>query len=219
MIWLLWKRQAPIYLKSQLPYKGAVMRPFVLLSFAILAWFPTAADAGSSNLNPRVRVHAGAAVSEGPAPVGYTAGIDARASRFIYMNLAAFFNPTNPISNELDREGLRTPHLVRHGIYALPGIRIPHRQPKAFSWDITFRGGFGILWTTYAGTKTNPYYGAQPLDADVMTAAGVDVGIRRGPLGIRVAGRTFFAWPHDHSSHTDPFFWAPQLSVEGLYQF
>jgi hypothetical protein len=195
------------------------MRPFTLFFLAMLTWFPTAAEAGSSNLNPRVRVHAGAALSEGPAPVGYTAGIDARASRFIYMNLAAFFNPTNPLSGDLNREELRAPHLIRHGIYALPGIRIPHRQPKAFSWDITFRGGFGILWTSYAGDKTNSSYGSQPLDADVMTAAGVDLGIRRGAVGLRLAARTFFAWPHDHASHTDPFFWAPQVSVEGLYQF
>ena len=219
MTWLLWRRPVPICSKSEPLYDGAGMRPFCLFFFAVLMWLPTVPEAGASNLNPRVRVHAGAAVSEGPAPIGFTAGVDARASRFIYMNLAAFFSPTNPLVGELNREELRAPHLIRHGIYALPGIRIPHRQPKAFSWDITFRGGFGILWTSYAGDKTNSSYGAQPLDADVMTAAGVDLGIRRGAIGLRLAARTFFAWPHDHADHTDPFFWAPQLSVEGLYQF
>ena len=190
----------------------------VILALVSMLVMSSTADA-QSNLNPRVRVHGGAVVSEGPTPVGFTAGIDSRASRFIYLDIGGFMNPFNPITNELDRDALRSPHLVQHGIYALPGIRIPHRQPKAFSWDITFRTGFGLLWTTFAGTKTNPNYGTQPLDADVMTAAGVDLGIRRGALGLRAAGRVLVSWPHDYASQRDPLFWAPQLAVEGLYQF
>ena len=190
-----------------------------ILVFISLFFTNAMAEAAQSNLNPRVRVHGGAVVSEGPTPLGFTAGIDSRASRFIYLDIGGFMNPFNPITNELDRDGLRSPHLVRHGIYALPGIRIPHRQPKNFSWDVTFRTGFGLLWTTFAGTKTNPNYGTQPLDADVMTAAGMDIGIRRGALGIRAAGRVLISWPHDYSSQSDPFFWAPQVALEGLYQF
>jgi hypothetical protein len=84
---------------------------------------------------------------------------------------------------------------------------------------VTFRSGFGILWTSYVGTKTNPYYGSQPMDADVMTTAGLDFGIRRGAIGLRAAGRVLLAWPHDYGERVDPFFYAPQLSLEGLYQF
>lgn len=191
----------------------------VAVVFASLLFSLPAAEATQSNLNPRVRVHGGAVVSEGPTPVGFTVGVDSRASRFIYLDIGGFMNPFNPITNDLDRDTLRSPHLLQHGIYALPGIRIPHRQPKAFSWDITFRTGFGLLWTTFAGTKTNPSYGSQPSDADVMTAAGVDLGIRRGSLGIRAAGRVLIAWPHDYATQSDPFFWAPQVALEGLYQF
>ena len=184
-----------------------------------LAIAPLQAEAANSNLNPRVRVHAGAVISEGPNPAGFTAGVDSRASRFIYLDIGGFMNPFSPFVDELDRDALRAPHIARHGIYAMPGIRIPHRQPRAFSWDVTFRTGFGILWTSYVGTKTNPYYGAQPLDADVMTAAGLDLGIRRGAIGLRAAGRVLLAWPHDYGERVDPFFYAPQLSIEGLYQF
>ena len=200
---------------------GALMKPWntLILVFISLFFMNDVVEAAQSNLNPRVRVHGGAVVSEGPTPLGFTVGIDSRASRFIYLDIGGFMNPFNPITNDLDRDGLRSPHLVRHGIYALPGIRIPHRQPKNFSWDVTFRTGFGLLWTTFAGTKTNPNYGSQPLDADVMTAAGMDFGIRRGALGIRAAGRVLISWPHDYSSQSDPFFWAPQVALEGLYQF
>jgi hypothetical protein len=189
----------------------------VLFSMMFSFW-PTQAEASPSTVNPRVRVHAGAVVSEGPNPTGFTLGVDSRASRFIYLDIGGFLNPFSTF-DDLDLDNLRAPHLARHGMYILPGLRIPHRQPKAFSWDVTFRGGFGILWTSYVGTKINPSYGSRPLDADIMTAAGLDFGIRRGALGLRFAGRVLVATPHDYGEKTDPLFYAPQLSVEGLYQF
>jgi hypothetical protein len=185
----------------------------------LLTLVPLQADAARSTLNPRVRVHGGAVIAEGPSPVGFTFGVDSRASRFIYLDIGGFLNPFSPFGEDLDLENLRAPHLARHGMYILPGLRIPHRQPKAFSWDVTFRSGFGILWTSYVGTKTNPSYGNQPLDADVMTVGGLDFGIRRGAIGLRATGRVLFAWPHDYGEREDPFFYAPQLSLEALYQF
>jgi hypothetical protein len=191
----------------------------MVLFTVVLTLLPTRVEAARSTLNPRVRVHGGAVVSEGPNPVGFTAGVDSRASRFIYLDIGGFMNPFSPFVEELDLDSLRAPHLARHGMYILPGLRIPHRQPKAFSWDVTFRSGFGILWTSYVGTKTNPSYGSQPLDADVMTVGGLDFGIRKGAIGLRAAGRVLLAWPHDYGERNDPFFYAPQLSLEGLYQF
>jgi hypothetical protein len=190
----------------------------MVLFSMVLSFWPTQAEASPSTVNPRVRVHAGAVVSEGPNPTGFTVGIDSRASRFIYLDIGGFLNPFSSFE-DLDLDSLRAPHLARHGMYILPGLRIPHRQPKAFSWDVTFRGGFGILWTSYVGTKINPSYGSRPLDADIMTAAGLDFGIRRGALGLRFAGRVLVATPHDYGEKKDPLFYAPQLSVEGLYQF
>ena len=190
----------------------------MVLFSMVLSFWPTQAEASPSTVNPRVRLHAGAVVSEGPNPTGFTVGVDSRASRFIYLDIGGFVNPFSSFE-DLDLDNLRAPHLARHGMYILPGLRIPHRQPKAFSWDVTFRGGFGILWTSYVGTKINPSYGSRPLDADIMTAAGLDFGIRRGALGLRFAGRVLVATPHDYGEKTDPLFYAPQLSVEGLYQF
>jgi hypothetical protein len=190
----------------------------MVLFSMVLSFWPGQAEAARSTMNPRVRVHAGAVVSEGPNPTGFTLGIDSRASRFIYLDIGGFLNTFSPLDG-LDRGSLRVPHLARHGMFILPGLRIPHRQPKAFSWDVTFRGGFGILWTSYVGTMINSSYGGQPLDADIMTVGGLDFGIRKGALGLRVAGRVLVATPHDYGEKTDPLFYAPQLSLEGLYQF
>lgn len=194
------------------------VNPFFIL-LLVFSWIPNEANATASNLNPRVRVHGGAIFSQSPAPTALTFGVDSRASRFIYLDIGGFLSPFALPGDEVNAESLSQTHLARHGIYAMPGIRIPHRQPKAFSWDINFRTGFGILWTDYIGEKTNNSYGSQPIEADVMTAAGIDLGIRRGELGVRLATRLLFAWPHDHDEKTDPLLIAPQLSVEGLYQF
>jgi len=194
------------------------VNPLFLL-LLVFTWLPNEANATASNLNPRVRVHGGAVFSQSPAPAGLTFGVDSRASRFIYLDIGGFLSPFERLTNDVLSEGSSLTHLARHGIYAMPGIRIPHRQPKAFSWDINFRTGFGILWTDYVGEKSNNSYGTQPMEADVMTAAGIDFGIRRGELGLRFASRLLFAWPHDHDEKTDPLLIAPQFSIEGLYQF
>ncbi|MSQ01517.1 MAG: hypothetical protein EXR71_06445 [Myxococcales bacterium] len=177
--------------------------------------------ASAATLEPQVRIHLGANYVGGPAPFGVSAGMDARLTRLVGIDLGGFVTPgTIAEEDRITRSNNADYFSLRHGIYFAPGLRIPHPQPRRWAWEIFIRAGAGAVW--YADTKP----GAYSLDGDEypVTAAmggmgGADAFVRVGIWGVRVAGRAWLYEGQHPQSSTPALLVQPQVSLEGIVQF
>ena len=181
-------------------------------------WVMPAQAAGNS-MNPRIRAHVGAVITEGPNPIGITGGMESRMSRLLYVDLGAMVNPASIRLEELGDQEFSQDFLVRDYIYIMPGLRIPHKQPVNFQWDINLRAGPAVLWTAYVGDVLNPETLYDELEMDVSMLTGADLGLMFGSMGVRFSGRVVLAMPFDQARGTGQFIWVPQGGIEAFYQF
>jgi hypothetical protein len=184
----------------------------------LLAVAPSAlaADVG---LDPQNRLHLGVNVVDGPSPIGVTGGFDSRLTRLVNLDVGAFVSPV-PISEDVDVGASEFAEFqrLRHGVYVAPGLRIPHPQPKAFAYDLTLRGGAGVIWIadldSAAFDKSN--YNVTPAAAGVV---GADVLLRVQRVGLRVSGKAWMYSAVQPSPEKQIFMLRSQWGVEGVYQF
>jgi len=189
--------------------------------FALAVWTSAStAQAAGNVMEPRVRAHVGGFMTQGPAGAGLTGGLESRLSRMIYVDLGALYNPVD-ITTVKDLDGATTqePFLLRHVLYLTPGLRIPHRQPDGFRWDINFRLGPGVLWSAYVGDSLNPEQILDEMEADVALIGGADLGILVGQYGVRLSGRVVAAQPYHKATQLETPYYAPVGLLEGFYQF
>lgn len=182
------------------------------------------AHAQSMALEPQVRVHAGLNVVGGPSGFGLTGGLDSRLTRYIALDIGGFASPVaiDPAYTWDGAADAGTPdfYRLRHGIYATPGIRIPHAQPKRWAWDAFVRGGGGVIWTADLAPTADP---SSDLDVAIRPSpagvVGADVLVRFGRFGARAFGK---AWMFDvlQIVPTRSFFVVrPQYGLEALVQW
>jgi len=191
----------------------------VLLSLGLFLWAQPALAAGNA-MNPRVRAHGGVVITEGPSGIGITGGMESRLSRLLYVDLGGMVNPVDlREQDDLENSEASQPFLVRHYIYILPGLRVPHRQPVNFQWDLNFRAGPAALWTAYVGQTLNPEAPYDALEVDVSMLGGVDLGVMFGSVGLRLSGQVVVAKPFDPIRGSAILLSAPQAGIEGFYQF
>ena len=142
--------------------------------------------------------------------------MESRFTRFLYLDFGGVVNPSEiGVVEEDSAESFS----LRHCIYLLPGIRIPHRQPAGFLWDVNLRAGPGVLWTAFLGDTLNPAVSSDALDLDVAVVAGADVALMKNQFGIRATGRLVFAWPFHLDIGNEVGYWVPLYALEGFYQF
>ena len=189
-----------------------------LIISGFFLWVMPAQAAGNA-MNPRVRAHVGAVITEGPNPVGITGGMESRMSRLLYVDLGAMFNPAQVQLDEAETMELSQTFLVRDYIYILPGLRIPHKQPVNFQWDFNLRAGPAVLWSAYVGDVLNPETLYDELEMDVSMLTGADLGLMFGSMGLRFSGRVVLAMPFDQAQGKGRFIWVPQGGLEAFYQF
>lgn len=192
----------------------------MLSAALLLIAFVNTASAGAA-LEPQVRLHVGANYVGGPSPFGVSAGMDARLTRIIGIDLGGFASPVaiGPENLTLQADDSDYFHL-RHGVYVAPGIRIPHPQPRTWAWEFFVRGGGGVIW--FADTSPDSpgldesEYAVTP---GIGGFGGADAFVRFGHFGVRVLGR---AWVYEgqHRQPADPALLVqPQVAVEGIVQF
>lgn len=178
------------------------------------------ADAGRPSLDPEVKLHGGYSVVKGPRGSGFMLGFDSRMTRSIYVDLGAFFSPM-PITEEHALDDDLDPgeyFRLRHSIYVLPGFRIPHKQPKDFSWDVLLRAGPSVAWSADLTPNYTPNH-ERLLEVDSAFIAGVDVQIKREAVGLRASARGLLLAPFYEDDFTEVIFWGTQFGLEALYQF
>ena len=192
-----------------------------MLSFVLVMLLGIGSAHAGASLEPQNRVHAGLSVVDGPAPVGVVAGFDSRLSRLIAMDIGGWVSPAQiPIGAALEDADYQTYFEVRHGVYIMPGLRIPHAQPKAFAFDLLVRAGGGAVWVA----NTEPgRTGFEHTNYLVSTApAGIlggDAIVRLGSVGLRVSGKAI-AFSATRDTQEESFFLVrSQWGFEGFVQW
>ncbi len=197
------------------------MRLLSLLLVALAVFLtPTDAAAQRMGIDANIRGHIGLSVVDGPGPVGVNIGIDSRLGRLVFVDFGGFLTQAYPIQ---ETDGAANPgqdfHL-RHGLTLTPGVRIPHRQPEGFRWDVLLRAGPAVIWSVYDGPRARGLTG-QIWVVDPAFVAGPEFQLMRGFFGLKVSARVFVARPYSQRPDQRGDVWAllPQVMVEGSYQF
>jgi len=186
---------------------------------ALLAWLSLSAPIASAQaLDPLNRLHLGASMVPGPAPFGLTGGFESRLTRLLFVDAGGFgsFGAMEP-SLLPEEHSSADALLLRHGILLAPGLRIPHVQPKAFSFDVLLRGGMAALWLADLDRDTSQ--GLSIYANEVAGFGGLDLCLQRGMAGLRLSWRQFVYAPYlDDISDAVPTT-VPLFSLEGQVQF
>jgi len=177
--------------------------------------------AGRPAMDPQVRMHLGVSAVQGPSPIGLMGGLDSRITRMLHVDIGGMGTVT-PIPDDADIEAESNTdyYRLRHGIYLAPGVRIPHRQPSAFSWDVIFRAGAAVTWSAdldpdaVALTEDGVRHAVGPAGL-----GGMDLLIRGETIGVRASGKGFASWVYDPHTRDNALVISPQVGLEALYQF
>ena len=173
----------------QLPARESFVRRSALLSVVLVAFLPRSGLAQALHLPPLVRIHGGASLVEAPAPLGAQVGMDTRLTRLVLVDLGAFYSPGDPTAwtpptDPSAADWFRT----RHGISVAPGVRIPHQQPKAFTYEIIVRVGMNVLFLADLNPETHVSGSADYAQTALAAASGgADLLLQRGAPGLRLA--------------------------------
>ncbi|MCP4810514.1 MAG: hypothetical protein GY913_09350 [Proteobacteria bacterium] len=195
------------------------MKHVWICMIALLGLFAsTPAEAARPAMDPEIKLHAGVSKVAAPGAYGFMVGMDSRMTRFVYLDLGAFFSPV-PVGEledaELDpQEYFR----LRHTVYILPGWRIPHKQPDAITWDVLLRVGPGVTWSASMFPNDTPNH-ENLLQVDSSGVAGIDAYVKKGDIGLRASGKFIVTAPFYESNFSDVMFWGTQFGLEALYQF
>ena len=161
-------------------------------------------------LDPQNRITGGLSYTDGS--LGLSLSFDSRLSQLIFINIGGFrgltsteFNPT--------KDDPKSWVNLRHGLWASPGLRFPHRYKKdAINWDFILRTGFGCVFSDVAG-------GDDWMLMEPAGLGGADFLLRKDKYGLRISAKTFITHPFLTELNSKPWIFNHQQTVEVFYQF
>lgn len=194
-----------------------MVRVFVAL-LALLWCLP--AQARRLALEPENRIHLGAALTDSTS-LGVFGGLDSRLTRVVYVDVGGFVSPI-PLADDIvpATDDGRDYIFLRHGIYVGPGLRLPHRQPASFQWDVTGRLGFAAVWSNdvHPDNSTTPNERFE-IEADPALLGGIEGLIRKDSVGLKLSARGYLFRPFSQFEGLDLVLLRPQYIAEFVYQW
>ncbi|MBN1337036.1 MAG: hypothetical protein JXB39_13845 [Deltaproteobacteria bacterium] len=181
---------------------------------------PRHATAQSMAMEPMNRLHAGGVVMQGPAGMGLSLGFDSRLTRLIFVDAGGFVSPVSLPAEAWDGQGDAVDALrLRHGITLSPGLRVPHAQPAAFSYDVVIRMGAAAAWVSDLSDPVDDVGPPYTTTALAAGFAGADLSVLRGPIGLRLGYRQFLFVPFVLEELSDVMATRPMGHLEVVWQF
>lgn len=180
----------------------------------LLLMLPSLAEARRMPLDPLNRVHAGLSVADF-GNIGVGGGFDSRLTRLVYVDLGAYMSATAPTGDTPTGDPRTTPEewfSLRHGLYVTPGLRIPHRYKGDFTWDLTGRLGFGVVWVEDAAYEDTLYI-------NPALIGGADLLLRKDKIGLRLSGKAQSFKAYANAIRDDVQLVRPQFGAEAVYQW
>ena len=183
--------------------------------------FSSTATAGRMPLESLNRVHGGLAITDNASGIGGVLGMDSRLTRLVFVDLGGFLTPGDQqfdASIDPETQDPKEWYTLRNGLYAAPGMRIPHRYKDGFNWDLIGRAGFAALWIADESQRIIPNTDAL-VYSEAALLVGADVLFRFDEVGIRLSGKAYGWQAYSPVKQTETSTIRPQFTVEGVYQF
>jgi hypothetical protein len=179
------------------------------------------ATAGKMPLESLNRFHAGLSITDSGSGVGGIMGLDSRMTRLIFVDIGGFYTPGDQqFDTTIERDTAEPTdwYTLRNGLYAAPGIRIPHRYQDGFNWDVVGRVGFAAVWIADESQHIIPDANALVYSEAAMLS-GVDVLLRYDTFGVRMSGKAFAWKKYSPIARIETVSVRPQFTIEGVVQF
>lgn len=181
----------------------------------------TPATAGRMPMDSLNRVHAGVAVSDNATGLGAVGGMDSRLTRLIFVDIGGFWSGgAQSYDSEIDPDTQEPGdwYTMRHGLYAAPGLRIPHRYSDGLNWDVIGRAGFAALWISDVSQRRIPGEDAL-MYSEPALLLGADVLLRYDKVGVRMAAKGYGWRTYSPVANVESGVVRPQFTLEGVVQF
>jgi hypothetical protein len=169
-------------------------------------------------MDAQIRGHAGLSAVGGPGMVGVIFGVDSRLGRLVFVDFSFFATARGAEVTPSYQDDPSDSFRLRHGVTLTPGLRIPHRQPENFRWDVLVRAGPAVVWALYDGPRASGVSG-DLWEIDTAMVAGPELHVTKGPFGVRMVGRIYLTRPYSRQIRNDVLTWKPQLTLEASYEF
>ena len=161
-------------------------------------------------LQPQNRISTGLAWTDGS--LGLATSFDSRLSQIIYVNVGGFRSLKKSEMTPIEDDP-QSWVALRHGLWAAPGFRIPHRYKKnGINWDLILRGGFGSIFVDLFDQD----------DSAIMELAGlygIDFLLRKKKMGIRSTAKIFSAHPYIYEFREKIWMHRLHATAEIFYQW
>jgi len=174
-----------------------------MLSVLLLGFFGVYAQE-MNNLEPQLRFGTGLSIVD--KTVGISASFDTRMSHLIYVSIGGFRSLDIPLAEDYaDKIALR------HGIWAAPSFRFPHRYSKTrINWDVFLQTGFAATFSEL--TEEEDWFLMEPTGL-----IGLEGILFLDAIAIRVGGKYFFYNPYVPAYNERLFLFRPQINLELAY--
>ncbi|HCH66062.1 MAG: hypothetical protein CL927_06545 [Deltaproteobacteria bacterium] len=179
------------------------------------------ANAGRMPLASLNRLHGGLAITDSASGLGGIVGMDSRLTRLVFVDLGGFFTPGDQKYDSSINPETQDPsewYTLRSGLYAAPGLRIPHRYQDGFNWDVVGRAGFAALWIADESQRIIPDDEAL-VYSEAGLLLGADVLLRFDEIGVRMSGKAYGWHAYSPVKQAESNTIRPQFTIEGVYQF
>ena len=176
---------------------------FILFSMAL-------AHAQMFSLQPLNRLSAGGSYADSSFGLGMS--FESRLTQIIYVNIGAFRSLSEA---EYEGDELRDKIKLRHGVWAAPGIRLPHRYKKsknAINWDLFLRTGFGCFFNDLADKP-------DAFNMEPGALVGADLLLLWRDVGIRISGKSVFQNAYVSTEDQSLLLISPLLNIDFYSQF
>ena len=161
-------------------------------------------------MEPQIRTGAGVSWSDGA--LGASASMDTRVTHLLYVSLGGFRSFTMP-EIETNEDDIQTWSALRHGIWAAPGLRFPHRyNDNAINWDFLVRGGFGATFSALA--EEDSWLLMEP-----SALYGGDFILFTDTISLKASGKMFVYSSYIPEFRTKELMMRLQVSVELAYEW
>ena len=161
-------------------------------------------------MEPQIRTGAGVAWIDGAT--GTSVSMDTRVTHLLYVSLGGFRSLTMP-EIETTEDDIQTWSALRHGIWAAPGLRLPHRyNGEVINWDFLVRGGFGTTFSALAEEE-------DWLLMEPSVLYGGDFILFTDTISVKASGKMFIYGSYIPEFRTKAWMMRPQVSVEIAYEW
>ena len=168
------------------------------------------AQAQMFSLKPLNRISAGASYVD--TSMGVSASFESRLTHVIYLNIGGFRSLSDL---EFEGEELKDQLKLRHGIWAAPGIRFPHRYNKgvnAINLDLVARAGFGCFFIAVADKP-------DAFNMEPGAVFGADFILSFRNVGLRLSGKGVYQKAYASTVDQALVLISPLTSLEFYTQF